>query len=207
MAIGDNVLDLTIKQGKSFAQVLQWEQPKLIYRPITAATVADPCVLTVPTHGMPNNWHFRIINAKGMTQLNPDADTGRFANGLDDYTATVIDPNTIELNDVAASALKAYAGGGSIIYRLPYDLAGFTARMKVKDDPASLTTILDLTNVNGGIVLDNTLKTITIVVTEVQAIALVPGSYYFDLELVSAGGAVTELVHGTVTVPYAEITK
>lgn len=204
----ENVLDLTIKQGKSFAQVLQWEQPKLVYKAINSATVADPCVLGVPAHGMPNGWHFTIVHAAGMKQLNADPDTGLFANGFQNYCATVRDADTIELNDVAAGSFPAYLGGGSVVYHAPYDLTGFTARMEVKSssDDAAASALLTLTDANSGIVLDNTAKTVTIVVTETQSKALQPGTYYYDLELVSAGGLVTELVHGQVTVPYAEIT-
>lgn len=204
-----NTLDLVVRQGKSFSHALQWERENLVYKTITAATQANPCRLTAPTHGMPADWHFRIVNAKGMTQLNVDPDTGLGANGLAEYRNTLVDANTVELNDVAASNFKAYtASSGSIVYREPYDLSLYTARMTVRPDPESETKTLELTSAGGGIVLNNTLKTITIVISEAQAILLGVGTYYYDLEMVeTSSGKVTELVHGSLVVPEREITR
>jgi hypothetical protein len=204
----DNTLDLEVKQGKTYNRTLQWESANFVWKPITAATAANPCVLTIPTHGMPDGWHFQIAGAKGMTKLNQDADTGLGANGLVDYVNKLVDVNTVELNDVAASDFSAYLGGGSIVYRQPMDLTGFTGRMMVKTDPEDAVAVLNLTTANGGVVIDNTLKTVTIVITDAQAAALAPGTYYYDLELVAPGpsNAVTELVHGVLEVPYPEVT-
>jgi hypothetical protein len=206
MGCDDNTLNLTIKQGKTFTHSLQWERPVFVYKPIQTASQADPCVLGVAAHGMPDQWHFRIVNAGGMTQLNADEDTRLGANGLEEYRGTVVDAGTIELNDVAAAGFPAYTGGGSIVYRAPYSLAGFTARMQAKVTPEDVAPTLNLTSANGGVVLDDTLKTITIVVTDVQSAALEPGDYLYDLELVDGGGAVTEIVHGVINVPTTEIT-
>ena len=201
-----NTLDLEIVQGKSFSQVLQWEQGKFVYKAIASASQADPCILGVTGHGMPDGWHFRVVNSTGMTELNVDEATGKGANGKEEYRATVVDPNTIELNDVAAAGFKPYRGGGSIVYREPQDLTGYTARMMVREHEEASTAILELTNANGGIVLNNTTKTITIVVTDTQSALLTPGTYYYDLEVESAGGDTKELVHGTITVE-REITR
>lgn len=200
MACGDDTLDLVIKQGKTFVQVLQWEQGKLVYRPIVSATAADPCVLGVPSHGMPDGWHFKIVNAKSMTALNFDPDTGLGANGLDEYVNTLRDVDTIELNDVQAGSFKPYTGGGSIVYRAPFDLVGYTGRMEVKDGFESTTVLLTLTTANGGIVLDNTLKTITIFIDDTDTAAITWDSAVYDLELVSAGGVVSEIVRGQIIV-------
>lgn len=72
---------------------------------IAGATQANPCVLTVPGHGLTTGRTIQVVSVVGMTQLNDKL-----------YTVTVIDPDTISLDGVNAAGFTAYASGGSIVY-------------------------------------------------------------------------------------------
>lgn len=72
---------------------------------ITGATQANPCVLTVPGHGLVTGQIAQVTSIVGMTQLNDKL-----------YTVTVIDPNTISLDGVNSTGFTAYASAGSIAY-------------------------------------------------------------------------------------------
>lgn len=194
-------LDITIKQGKSFAQVLRWASSVKTYKPITVATKAAPCVLTVPTHAILEGWLFEVVSADGMTELNRD-DSGKLANGLEWYSAIVVDANTLQLNDVVSNDYGTYiASSGSIAYYAPIDMTSFTARMAIKDAVGDVVALVSLTKANGGIVIDNILKTVTIVMTAAATALFTWESGVYDLEMIAADGVtVTELCRGNVKV-------
>lgn len=88
----------------------------------------------------------------------------------------------------------------------PVNLTGFTARMHIRESyAASDTAVTPLTTENGGITLGGAAGTIALLIPA-SAMALldipdVPGTppkknYVYDLELISAGGVVTKLLHG-----------
>ena len=85
---------------------------------ITAATKANPCVLTVTGHGLATGQIIQVTSVGGMVELN---------NKL--FTVTVVDPNTIRLDGVDSSAYTAYASGGTISYGDFY-VAKETTRMR-----------------------------------------------------------------------------
>jgi hypothetical protein len=72
---------------------------------ITGATQANPCVLTVPGHGLTTGRIIQVESAGSMTQLNNKM-----------YTVNVIDANTISLDGVNSTAYTAYTSGGAIAY-------------------------------------------------------------------------------------------
>ena len=188
--------DLIIEQGKTFGKTLRWETGPVVYKAITAITQAAPARITCPSHGLTTGWRVAVVSVKGMTQINASSTPPK----AKDYTkATVVDSNTIELNAVNAADYKAYTSGGYVQYNTPVDMTGYTARMAIKDKIGG-TVLLSLTTVNSRIVLDNTAKTIrlTISATDTAAITWTKGVY--DLEMVSAGGEVTRLLSGAVTV-------
>lgn len=189
-------IPLTICQGSTFRKPLRWGQAKRTYKPITGATKAAPCVLTVTGHGVPDGWPIYVQSVRGMEELNSDSP----------YVATVLTANSIELNAVNALDFTTYAGGGTIIYNLPVDLAGFTARAHVRATQDASTTILTLTTENSGIVIDNTAKTITLVVSAAQTADLSFEEAVYDLEMISAGGEVYRIAYGAVTLS-TETTK
>ncbi len=86
------------------------------------------------------------------------------------------------------------------------NLTGFTARAQIRPTSASATTTLSLTTENSRIALGGTAGTITLVISATDTAAIAAGRYVYDLELVSAGGIVTRLLQGIVTVS-ANVTR
>lgn len=86
------------------------------------------------------------------------------------------------------------------------NLTGFTARAQIRPTPSSNTTTLSLTTENGRIALGGSAGTITLSISATDSAALTAGRYVYDLELVSAGGIVTRLLQGVVTVS-ANVTR
>lgn len=78
------------------------------------------------------------------------------------------------------------------------DLTGYTARMQIRPKPAG-AVILELTDVNGRIVLGGTAGTIDLSITAADTSTLPSGTYVYDLELVN-GTTVYRLMQGTLTV-------
>jgi hypothetical protein len=188
--------DLTIEQGKTFSQVLRWEAPPIIYVPITGILQAAPARITAPSHNCPPGWRVAVVSVKGMSQINAQNTPPKAA---DYHSATVIDPNTVELNDVNAADFKAYTSGGYLQFNTPVDLTGYSARMSVKDKVGG-TVLLSLTTVDGRITIDDLTKSITLTISAVDTAALTWKKGVYDLELVSPGGIVTALLAGAVTV-------
>jgi len=86
------------------------------------------------------------------------------------------------------------------------NLTGYTARLQIRESYAATTTLISLTNAS-GITLGGAAGTIAITITAAQTTALsAPGFGVYDLELVSAGGVVTRLLEGDVTIS-AEVTR
>lgn len=194
--------DLTILQGKTFSQVVRWEEAPIIYKPISAITRAAPAQITATSHGLKDGWRVAVVSVKGMTQINAANNPPK---DKDYHPVTVVggSGNTIELNDVNSSDFKAYTSGGYLQYNTPASLAGFTARMSIKDKVGGTELLrLDTTVVapQPRIVLDDTNHTITLTITAADTAALTWTKGVYDLELVSASGVVTAILYGSVTV-------
>lgn len=193
--------DLSIVQGKTFSLVLRWESEPIVYKAISGISLASGAPRpAVVGHGLPNGWRCAVTRVKGMKQINAANSPPRSS---DYHPATVIDADTIELNDVApyddnGNEWPAYTGGGFIEYNTPVDLTGFAGRMEIKDKVGG--TVLASTDDILVITVDNTAKTITlsITATDTAAISWMKGVY--DLEMVSATGEVTSLLSGKVSV-------
>lgn len=179
---------IEVVKGKTFVQVLRWETLPFIYKPITAITQSAPVRLTVTAHGLKTGWRVKVESVKGMTNIN---DVGW-------QKVTVVDPNTIEFNEVNSLDFKAYTSGGVVKYYTPQDLAGYTARMDVKDKIGG-TIILSLSTVNNRIVIDNTEKTIALSISASDTASTNAKKGVYDLELISGTGVVTGLLTGTIT--------
>lgn len=195
------VLDLVITKGKTFTYVVRWETDVITYAAISAITQTAPVNITSASHGVPGGWRVAVVSAKGMTQINAAGDPPK---DKDYRTATVSSASALQLNSVNASGYKAYTSGGYVQYFTPAALAGFTARMTVKDKVGG-TELISLTTANTKIVVDDVLKTITLSVGAVETAALAFSKGVYDLELVSATGVVTALLAGKVNVA-AEVT-
>lgn len=187
---------MTIRQGKTFAYPIWWEQPVHVYRPITAIARTAPVRITCPSHDVPDEWRFAVVSAKGMTQINaknnPPADS--------DYRrAVVVDADTLEINEVNAADFAAYTSGGYVQYFQPVDLTGYQFRLVVKDRKGG-TVLLTLTTANGGISVDHAKRQITLNISATDTAAIAWRKGVWEMEAVSGGGEVQTLLEGTVSV-------
>ena len=189
--------DLTIQQGRTFSLALRWESPPIVYRPITAIAQTAPARLTVPTHGVPDGWRVAVTNVKGMTEINAEANK---LTSRDYHQATVVDANTIDINDINAAGFKPYTSGGYIQFGTPVDLTGFKARMTIKNRVGG-TVLHTLTTENDGIVIDASAKLITLNISAADTTLMTFTTGVYDLELVSGAtpAVVTALLSGRVT--------
>lgn len=188
--------DLTIYQGKTFRKVIRWQVEPLIYKAISAITKAGPVSITATGHGVPDGWMVAIASAGGMRQINAKYNP---PSGADFKQATVVDANTLQLNKVNSSGFATYTSGGYVVYYTPQSLAGYTARMTIRDFVGGME-LLSLTTVNSRILLDDTYKTITLFISATDTAALDFSSGVYDLELVDGSGIVTQLLAGNIYV-------
>ena len=188
--------DLLLCQGKTFAMAVRWETAPVVYKPVTAITQAAPARVTAALHGVPVGWRVAVVSVKGMKDINAKS----YPPAVDDYhQATVVDANTVELNGVNAADFKPYLSGGYIQYNTPVDLAGFTARMTIKDKVGG-AVLETLTDANGKIVLDNSTKSIRLALSAAVTAAYTWKKGVYDLELVSPAGVVSALLFGAVRI-------
>jgi hypothetical protein len=189
--------DLTIKQGKTFVRVVRWETAPFVYKPITAISRAAPVQITATGHGMPDGWRGAVVSAGGMRKINaknwPLRDT-------DFHTITSVDPNNVQFNDVVSLDYTAYTSGGSLVYYTPVDLDLFVARMQIRDTVEDTTILMSLVTGTERITIDNTAKTITLLISAADTAGITWLQGVYDLELESPSGVVTQLLKGNITV-------
>ena len=189
-------VNLTIYQGATFSEVLRWESSVKIYKPITGITQAAPAVVTAQDHGAPDGWRVKVTNVGGMIQIN----------STDTYKkATVLSANSIELNEINAVGYVAYTSGGILEYNEPINLAGFTARMQIRAKLESTEVLEELTTENGGIIIDNNNKTITLNISATDTALYTWTCGVYSLEMI-VDSNVTPLISGSVTVK-KEVTR
>lgn len=188
----------TIKQGETWRRVLRWEQGIFVYKPISAISQAAPVAITATTHGMVDGWRFAVSNVVGMLDINakkepPDEQT-------EYHIAKVVTADIVEINRVNSLAFKPYTSGGVIRYHPPVDLSGYTARMQFRKSIKDATALHSLTTENGGITLNNTTKTITLLIPKVDTELFTFNTAVYDLELVSTGNEVAIPVSGDIEI-------
>jgi len=88
----------------------------------------------------------------------------------------------------------------------PVNITNWTARLAARVDVEDTEVILSLTTSNGGITLGGAAGTISLNQTATQTALLPAGTYVYDLELISAVGAVTRLVQGELNIS-PEVTR
>lgn len=182
--------NLEIIRGKTFSQMLRWEQPVLVYKAITAISKNGPPVITAVGHGVPTGWRVAVVGVLGMTEINarnwPLTD--------DDFQkATVLTVDTIELNAVNAASFKTYTSGGYLVYRQPVDMTGMTGRMQIRD-PSTGALLEDLTTANSKLEINTTDKYIRRVLEAADTSTYTWSKGVFDLELVATGGEPVYLI-------------
>lgn len=189
-------LNLKIYQGSTFRETLRWESSTKSYRPISAITKSAPIQITAVGHGVPEGWRFKVTNVTGMREIN-STDTY--------YTANVVDSDNLSINAVNALGFSDYTSGGVIEYNSPIDLSDVTARMQIRERLENAEVLFNLTTENGGIVVDNVNKTITLYINDIDTSALDFATAVYDLELVKSGDVIP-FITGTVTL-IKEVTR
>ena len=93
-----------------------------------------------------------------------------------------------------------------------FDLAGYTARMHIRRTIDSSTAMITLTTENGRIAINPNIagyptrnNEISLSITAVDTATITTGGVY-DLEIISAGGTVSKVIRGDVTL-IPEVTR
>lgn len=194
------VQNIIIVRGDTYEQVVRWETRPFVSKQITGITkVAQPVITTSGTHGLTDGWRVAVVGVQGMTEINASATDLRKLKDSDFNAATVLSSTTVGLYDVNASEYSTYSSGGYLVWYSPVSLAGYTARMQIKETVDSEDAIVTLTS-SDGITIDDTDKTISILIAATATDDLVPDQAVYDLEMVSAGGVVKKILRGTVTI-------
>jgi hypothetical protein len=81
-------------------------------------------------------------------------------------------------------ATGIYISGG--IATVPINLTGYTAALQIRSLPESPTAVLSLATGGNGITIPTpTNGTVEVQATAAQTRAIVPGTYYYDIEITS----------------------
>lgn len=181
-------VNFKIYQGGTFTEVLRAESSTKVYKPITAMFRAAPLVITAVGHGLIVGWRAKISNVVGMTETN----------SLDYIVATGVTTDNITFNSINAAGFKDYVSGGILEYNAPTSLASTTARMQIRSKINDIVFIDELTTENGKIIINDSTKTITLLLSAATTAAYTFKSAVYSLELIS-GSVVTPFIYGSIT--------
>lgn len=204
--MGAPVVDIAITKGRTFEFTYRYADSALVYKAITGMPNALPVQLTIPSHGIPDGWPITIEGIKQPLELNSDSEEC-----CGTYFATFVDINTIELNRTNASAWRPYTSGGAVVYHSPYDLAGHSARMQIRDrveGSVLLTLSSDAsTDPDGSITIDTALSSISVKLDPTVTAAITWSRGVYDLELITPDGDVYGVTSVSAVKVVAEVTK
>ncbi len=198
-------IPLVITQGATLAKVLRWGASDPTYKAISGITNAAPAVVTAPGHGLVEGWPVLISDVVGMAR--PQADYPQVNDPYEFRKATSVDTNSFALLSLNTSCYGDYTRGGVVTYYAPVDLTDFTARAQIRSSVVATTALLELTTANGGIVLDNSAKTITLAQTAAETAAFDWRRGVWSLEMVSGAGVVTAIVPTSPVTVSQEVTR
>jgi hypothetical protein len=88
----------------------------------------------------------------------------------------------------------------------PVNLTTYSARMQVREKYTSTNPEINISTINGGIVLGGAAGTITINIVSSETRDLAAKDYVYDLELVSSSNIVIRLIEGKFIVT-PEVTR
>ena len=188
-------INFKVYQGSTFREVLRWESSQKAYVPITNITKTAPVTITADNHGIPTGWRAKVLNSTGMKEINSE-----------EYrVVTAVNANTVTINSINALSYSTYLGGGVLEYNQPVDLAGFTARMQLRQKLESTDVIYEMTTENGGITINNLTKTIELLILANTTETFSFNTAVYSLELVS-GSEVVPFIGGNLTL-VREVTR
>jgi hypothetical protein len=180
------VYNTVINQGANWFINFQYKQPATI----TNITSNGTTVSFTATNGF---FGGQTVNISGVlpSQYNFQAATIASVTGS---SFTVTNPAT-----------GTYISGG--IATVPINLTGYTAALQIRSLPEDPTAVLSLSTGGNGITIPTpTDGTVEVQATAAQTRAIIPGTYYYDIEITSTGGIVYRLAQGQVVVS-AEVTR
>lgn len=183
-------INFKIDQGTTFLQVLRWESAEKIYKTITNISKQAPVVITATNHELVQGWRIKLTDISGMKELN---------NSSVYHNCTVVSNDTVSINNINSLSYTSYTQGGVIEYNKPIDLAGMTGRMQIRLKIDSAEVLHELTTENGGIVLDNTLKQIKLVIPASTTATLEFAYAVYNLEIIDSAGTVFNFARGSIT--------
>lgn len=179
-------LKLSVRLGASADMALRIETSNLRFASITGMAKTAPLRVTAPAHGIFDQWHVAVVDAKGMTQLNA-ADSNAIRDS-EFHQVTFVDADTIDFNGVSSAGFSTYTSGGHLAYYAPLDLSGYTsARMDIKTAVGG-TVALALNTAGGTLAIDAATSTVWVHLSANNLSALVARDYVFDIELIRSGG-------------------
>lgn len=168
---------LVINPGRVLQYVFRWAESARTYRLVTAVSLSAPVVLTVPSHGLPDGWQFRLESLRGPDALNSDPD-----DPTSFYLAKVLSADSLQL-DMNGLGLKALVGQGALSYYTPSSLAGLTGRFTLKASQHSVETLLQSTT---AVTVDDAAKSIDLQVGADVTATLPSGAAWYSLDLIDA---------------------
>jgi hypothetical protein len=192
-------INYKIYQGSTFQEIYRWETQTKVYEPIAQISKSAPCVVTTTSaHQLPVGWRFRVVGAGGMKELN--------SIGENTYLATETTANTITINHVNSLGYTTYTSGGVVEYNQPASLIGYSARMQIRETVDSPTVLYSGSSTSGDIVLNNTLKTITVTIPAVTTQAFDFTTAVYSIEIYEPNGSVIPFLVGNLTL-VPEVTR
>lgn len=176
--MSEKTQDLYLQQGKTQPLVLRCETVPIVYKTISAIQKSAPVRMTLNnTTGLLDGWRAAVTGVKDIdTEANKVKDK-------DYHAVTLIDATTIEINDINAVGFKTYTSGGVLQFNTPLDLAGYDARLEIRNKKNGDTVLYTMTVTNKLIAIDNALKTVTLYFDAVPFSDLTWKKGYYELEL------------------------
>jgi len=184
--MGAPVIDLTIPKGKTFEFALMYAEGRLVSKAITGVPSLVPVRLTVPDHNLPEDWPFTVSCVRRPSELNGE------------YSATVIDVDTIEINGLVGQCWRhTWSSGGVIQYPAPGDITGWTARAMFRLRITDAEPVLSFTTAAGAdglFLVDPANSTFTLSLGAETAESLPVMRGVWDAEAIDPDGNVYPLV-------------
>lgn len=193
-------INYKVYQGSTFNELYRWESETKVYEPIATIQKSAPCVVTTQSASqIPPGWRVRIVGAGGMREINT-------VNPDDYYIATAVSGTSITLNQVNSLQYNTHTGGGVIEYSQPVDLSNYSARMQIRETIDSNVVIHEATSANGQIILNNTYKTIQVLIPATATAQFNFTTAVYSLELYTSSGLVTQFLTGNLSL-VPEVTR
>lgn len=192
-------LNYKIYQGSTFEQIYRWESETKVYVPISSISKAAPCVVTTSNqHSLPVGWRFRVVGAGGMKEINSVDDSY--------YLATNTSATSATINQINSLMYTPYTSGGVIEYNQPVPLAGYSARMQIRETVDSPTALYSTDSVTGHLTLDLQLMTISIKIPAQVTQGFTFSTAVYSIELYTSNGLVLPFLTGNLTL-VPEVTR